>query len=382
MSKTRIINGRIFSVEGVFVEKDLYMAGERLCERGDFLKTEGETHIVDAAGAYVIPGLTDIHFHGCMGSDCCDATPAALRVMARYELSQGITGITPATMTMPGDVLRRIAVAAKEYAALAPADAADLLGLYMEGPFINPLKKGAQNAADILPPDTGLLHELQSLSGHLFRTAAVAPEMPGALDFIRENAADIRITLAHTAADYDTASQALQSGASQLTHLFNAMPGLMHRAPGPIAAAADTDHTMVELICDGIHVHPAMVRLALRLFTDSRVIFISDSMRACGLQDGTYDLGGQTVHVQGSLATLADGTLAGSVTNLMQCMKKAVLDMGIPLESAVKCAAVNPVRSIGLTADHGSLEPGKYANIVLLDQDLQVKQIFHRGRQM
>ena len=161
--------------------------------------------------------------------------------------------------------------------------------------------------------------------------------------------------------------------------MFNAMPPLTHRAPGPIGAAADDDHCMAELICDGIHVHPAVVRTAFKLFGDDRIILISDSMRATGMEDGEYDLGGQKVIVRGNLATLEDGTIAGSATNLMDCVRIAVKNMEIPLASAVKCAAVNPARAIGTIDNYGTLDAGKFANIVLLDKDLAIKQIFRHG---
>ena len=227
-----------------------------------------------------------------------------------------------------------------------------------------------------------MLQRLQKACNGKIRTAVVAPETEGAMEFIEQNSRNINISLAHTTADYDTCMEAFSHGASQLTHMYNAMPPLNHRAPGPIGAGADTDTCMAEIICDGVHIHPAAVRAAFRLFGDDRIIFISDSMRAAGMSDGTYDLGGQEVTVKGSLATLSDGTIAGSVTNLMDCMKNAVLNMKIPLASAVKCAAVNPVKAVGLWEDYGSLTPGKYANIVLLNENLDTDRIIHRGMEI
>ena len=250
----------------------------------------------------------------------------------------------------------------------------------MEGTFISANKKGAQNGNYIHGADTKMLQRLQEISGNKVRTVVVAPETEGALEFIRENSGKVRISLAHTTADYETSQKALSLGASQLTHMFNAMPPLSHRAPGPIGAAADDPHCMVELICDGVHIHPAAVRTAFKIFGDSRIILISDSMRAAGMADGTYDLGGQAVTVKRNLAVLEDGTLAGSVTNLMDCLRTAVKSMGIPLGSAVKCAAVNPTRAIGAFQDYGTLSPGKYANIVILNGSLGTEAIFHRGK--
>ena len=375
-AKLKIINGQVFGEQGTFMAAEVYACNERIVTKEAYDAADGPENIVDAAGDYVIPGLTDIHFHGCMGSDCCDGTAEAFHTIARYELSQGVTSITPATMTMSEETLAKICEAARDFSC---PDGADFCGLYMEGPFISIAKKGAQNERYIHPADTPMLQRLQDICGGKIRTAVIAPETEGAMEFIRENSGSINISLAHTTADYDTCMEAFLNGASQLTHTYNAMPPFTHRAPGPIGAAADTDGCMAELICDGVHIHPAVVRATFKLFGDDRIILISDSMRAAGMEDGTYDLGGQEVTVKGSLATLSDGTIAGSVTNLMDCMRTAVKAMGIPLASAVKCAAVNPVKAIGLTKDYGSLTPGRYANIVLLKENLDLDKVIHRG---
>ncbi len=374
--KHRITHGQAFQKEGLFLPGDIYICNDRIVSEEEYSSCSGEETVTDAEGCIVIPGLTDIHFHGCMGSDCCDGSEEAFRRIAEYELRQGVTSITPATMTMPEETLAQICQTVKGFSF---AGGADLCGLYMEGPFISTAKKGAQNESYIHIADTEMLKRLQELSGNKVRTVVVAPETEGAMEFIRQNSGSIRISIAHTTADYETAKKALSLGASQLTHMFNAMPPLSHRAPGPIGAAADDGDCMVELICDGVHVHPSAVRTAFKIFGDSRIILISDSMRAAGMADGDYDLGGQAVTVKGNLAVLEDGTLAGSVTNLMDCLRTAVKSMGIPLASAVKCAAVNPARAVGIIKDYGTLEPGKYANIVILDKALEIRAIFHKG---
>ncbi|EOS36925.1 N-acetylglucosamine-6-phosphate deacetylase [Lachnospiraceae bacterium A4] len=383
MAFRKIINGLVFHEDGSFTPDTVYICGEKIVSQEVYEKecssASGNEIVTDAAGNYVIPGLTDIHFHGCMGSDCCDGTVEAFQTIARYELSQGITSITPATMTMSEEVLSEICRAAKTYRDTADENAADFCGLYMEGPFINAAKKGAQNEKYITPADTAMLNRLQDLSDNMLRTVAIAPETAGAMDFIRENSSRVNISIAHTAADYDTAKEAIACGASQLTHTYNAMPPFSHRAPGPIGAAADDEHCRAELICDGIHIHPAVVRTTFKMFGDDRIIFISDSMRAAGLADGQYDLGGQNVTVKGNLAVLEDGTIAGSVTNLMDCVRTAVHDMGIPFASAVKCAAVNPAKAVGIYDAYGSLTPGKFANIVILDKNLDIKTVLHHG---
>lgn len=370
------MNGFVFQEEGAFEAASVFLCDDRIVSEETYLSTEGEETSTDAKGCYIIPGLTDIHFHGCMGSDCCDGTPEAFRTIAEYELRQGVTSITPATLTVSEETLTKICHTAKDFFC---AGGADFCGLYMEGPFISPGKKGAQNEKYICPADTEMLRRLQEASGGMIRTVTIAPETEGALDFIQANRDHINISLAHTTADYDTAMEALSCGASQLTHMYNAMMPFSHRAPGPIGAAADSPHCMVELICDGVHIHPAVVRTTFKIFGDDRIILISDSLRAAGLTDGQYELGGQTVTVKGNLAILQDGTIAGSISNLMDCVRTAVLKMEIPLASAIKCAAVNPAKAVGIYQDYGSLAPGKYGNIVLLDENLNLKMVFHRS---
>ena len=354
--KHKIINGLVFQEEGRFQPASVYLCDDRIVSEETYLSTEGDETLTDAEGNYIIPGLTDIHFHGCIGSDCCDGTVEALRTIAEYELRQGVTSITPATMTMSEETLTKICQAVKEFSC---DNGADLCGLYMEGPFISSGKKGAQNEKYICAADTEMLQRLQQASGGMIRTVTIAPEVDGALDFIRANKDSINISLAHTTADYDMAMEAFSCGASLLTHMYNAMMPFSHRAPGPIGAATDSEHCMVELICDGVHIHPAAVRTSFKIFGDDRIILISDSLRAAGLTDGQYELGGQTVNVKGNLAVLEDGTIAGSVSNLMNCVRTAVNHMGIPLASAIKCATVNPAKAVGIDQDYGSLAPGK-----------------------
>ena len=214
----------------------------------------------------------------------------------------------------------------------------------------------------------------------LIKLVDVAPEEPGNLDFIRECHNEVRISIAHTCTDYDTAKAAFAAGASHMTHLYNAMPGITHREPGPIIAALE-DGAEVELITDNVHIHPAMVRFTFNTFGANRVILIADSMMACGLPDGQYSLGGQAVTVRGPRATLTEqpGTIAGSATCLFDCMKRAVLDMGVPLESAVRAATLNPARSIGIDADYGSLDAGRYGNVVLVDDKLDIVKVIRHG---
>lgn len=389
-----IKNASVFTENNCFEEKDIYIEGSRIqavLHRGkepeEIWKAENpkEPEIVDAAGCYAIPGLVDIHFHGCNGSDLCDHSVEALAQMASYEAAAGVTAMVPAAMTVEKEQLFQICEAAAEFAELqkeGKLGGARLCGLNLEGPFISEKRKGAQNPTNILPPQQELFDELQRRSRGLIKMVDLAPEKEGAMEFIAGNKGRVKLSLAHTDADYDTAMRAFKMGADHVTHLYNAMPPYHHRFPGVIGAAADCG-AEAELICDGIHVHPAVVRNTLKLFGEDKVIFISDSMRAAGLSDGCYTLGGQEVEVRGRLALLKDGTIAGSVTNLMEGMLKAVLKMQIPLEAAVLCASVNPAKSVGIFDDYGSLTPGKSADVVLLEKEgLQVRKVILRGERL
>ena len=366
-----IKNGLIFTEEGQFENGELYIEGDKIAENaaGD---------VLDANGFYVIPGLTDIHFHGCVGYDFCDGTKESIFKMAEYQLENGITTICPASMTFSEEQLTEIFANAASYAS---ESGATLVGINMEGPFISMEKKGAQNGAYIHKPDADMFFRLQDAANGLVKLVDIAPEVDGAMECIEQIKDKVRVSLAHTNADFDVADEAFKKGAKHVTHLYNAMPAYSHRAPGVIGAACDNEFVTVELICDGVHSHPATVRTTFKMFGDDRIILISDSMMACGLLDGQYTLGGQAVTVKGNLATLTElGNIAGSVTNLMNCMRKAVKEMQIPLESAVKCATMNPTKAIGIYDKYGSLTPGKYADVVLLDKELEIRYIIKLGK--
>lgn len=368
----RITGGSVFDLERGFVAREL-------CTDGGYIAPQsGDSRVLDATDCYVIPGLVDLHFHGCRGEDFSDATPDGLQVMADYELSRGVTYICPAGMTLGEDQLMRICRNAAEHRKHA-AHGAELVGIHLEGPFLSEAKKGAQNGAYLHAPDAAMLHRLQEAAGGLVKLVTLAPELPGSLEFIHA-AEGITVSIGHTTADYETACMALDAGARHVTHLYNAMPPFTHRAPGVIGAAFDRPDTRVELICDGVHIHPSVVRATFRLFGAERVILISDSLRAAGMPDGQYTLGGQDIIVKGNRGTLMDGvTLAGSVTDLMGCLRQAV-QFGIPVADAVRAASYNPAQVLGILDRAGSLEGGKEASLVLLNrEDLSVRAILFRG---
>ena len=245
-------NLKVYQPDGSFRTGSLTISGDRISA------AEPTAEAVDMGGLYAVPGLVDLHFHGCVGYDFCDGTHEAISAIARYQAQNGVAAICPATMTYPEDKLSVIAEAAASYR--TESRNAALVGINMEGPFISEAKKGAQNAAYLHAPDADMFRRLQKKANGLFKLCDLAPELPGAMETIEALAGEVRLSIAHTEADYDTACEAFRRGARQVTHLYNAMPPLSHRAPGVIGAAADNDEVAVELIADGVHIHPAVVR--------------------------------------------------------------------------------------------------------------------------
>ena len=329
---------------------------------------------IDLAGQYVIPGLVDVHTHGNSGADFSDGDYDGLIRMARYLAANGVTSFAPASMTLPYDVLGAAYKTAVRLKQEQPSGCARLMGIQMEGPFFSEKKKGAQNAAYLKLPDFAAFKELYDISEGLLRIADVAAELPGAVEFTRQAAKLCTVSIAHTDCTYDEAAAVFDAGASHLTHLYNAMPGIHHRQPGPIGAASEREGVAAELICDGHHVQPSAVRMAFRLFP-GRICLISDALRCCGMPDGQYTLGGQDVWLQNGAAHLADSTLAGSATNLYDCMRKAV-EFGIPKEQAILSATLLPAREIGRENEIGSIAVGKLADFVVCDENLNRKKVY------
>ena len=346
-----IKRGKVFQEDGNFLEQTLYVNDHRLVDKAEY-QDDGE--VIDAEGLLVLPGLVDIHSHGAAGEDFSDGNPEGLKKILQYEKRCGITSYCPTSMTFPKERLRQIFASIK---GAQTEDGATVVGINMEGPFLDPAKKGAHVEKWIAAPDVAFVRELNQDADGLVRLVTLAPNMDGAEEFIKEMHEEVCISLGHTAADYNCASRAMKLGAHHVTHLYNAMQPFGHRAPGLIGAAMDDPECMVEMICDGYHIHPSAIRAAFRLFGPERVILISDSMRATGMENGTYELGGQEVTVKDRKAVLKDGTLAGSATNLYGCMCKAV-EFGIPLEQAIMAATANPARSIGIFDCVGSIRIG------------------------
>ena len=363
-----IKSGKVFQEDGSFLEQTLYVNAHRLVDKAEY-QDDGE--IIDAEGLLVLPGLVDIHSHGAAGEDFSDGNPEGLKKILRYERSCGITSYCPTSMTFPKERLRQIFASIK---GAQTEEGAKVVGINLEGPFLDPAKKGAHVEKWIAAPDVAFVRELNQDVDGLVRLVTLAPNMDGAEEFIKEMHEEVCISLGHTAADYDCASRAMKLGAHHVTHLYNAMQPFGHRAPGLIGAAMDDPECMVEMICDGYHIHPSAIRAAFRMFGPERVILISDSMRATGMENGTYELGGQEVTVKDRKAVLKDGTLAGSATNLYGCMCKAV-EFGIPLEQAIMAATANPARSIGIFDRVGSIRIGKQADLLLVSENFELKRV-------
>lgn len=333
--------------------------------------------IIDARGLYVAPGFIDVHVHGSAGHDTMDATPAAIHGMARFFAQHGVTSYYPTTMSAPAaDIARAIANVATT---LQPANGAQHLGVHVEGPFLNRAYPGAQPASTLRDPDP-TEYEAWFASG-IVRLITAASEIPGGLDLIRAGVQrGIEFALGHTGASYEDVIAAADAGARQATHTFNAMLGLHHRSPGTLGGVLTDDRIYAQLIGDGIHVHPAMVKLLVRAKGAHRTILITDAMRATGLSDGTYGLGDQPVTVTNGIARTADGALAGSTATLDQVVRNVVQFAGVSLAESIHMATATPAEAMGLTGRKGVLAVGADADLILLDKNLQVSQTIIAGR--
>lgn len=399
----KISNIDAFLEDNELHKVDVYLQGEKIvkicemneeCAHGEMNKecTCGEANEKSAYseeeniteitgdGMILLPGFIDTHFHGAMGADFSDGTEDALEKILSYEIQHGITSVCPATMTLPNEELHHICKLTKEYQEKnrQNREVAELLGIYMEGPFFSKEKCGAQRIDCLQLPNIELLKELQEASGNLIKVCALAPELEGAFSFIEEAKRlyqdDLKISLGHTTADAGTVKKALDIGAERLTHFYNAM--LHYEEIGRLMAGLNSGYA--ELICDGVHNSKARVQGAFEMFGEDRVILISDSMRAVGLPDGTYTLGGQEVEVLGRDAFLKNKTRAGSVCNLLDCFRTAIA-LGVSFREAVKAVTVNPAKALGVQDRLGIIKLGHQADLLILNQQLQLQLVIKKG---
>jgi len=337
---------------------------------------------IDLQGATVIPGLIEVHSHGNSSYDFSDGNYEGLVEMAKYYLSCGVTSFAPASMTLPYDVLEKAFATAKKIAAEKPEGCSVLRGIQMEGPYFSYKKRGAQNADYLKEPDFEGFKKLYDGCGGLIRIADVAPELPGAVEFVTQAKDLCTVSIAHTDCTYDQAKAAIDAGATHLTHLYNAMPGIHHRNPGVIPAAVENPNVRAEIICDGMHIHPASVRLAFSMFTGKNMILVSDSGRCAGQGEGyRFDLGGQFATVIGGVAKLDDGTIACSAANLWTCLTNTI-SWGVREEDAIRAATYNPACAIGAADVVGSIETGKQADFLICAPGYASKRVFLAGKEI
>lgn len=371
-----LINARYLNDNFELVTGDLKIDNGKILEIGEKLSYLQSDMVIDCEGFTIIPGFVDVHIHGCNGADTCDGTREALDTMARFLLQHGVTSFCPTTMTVDAPIIEQALLAAKDCHEHPLEDGARVVGVNMEGPFIAAERKGAQLESAILQPDFEQFKKWFELSGGIVKLIDIAPEQPGGEEFVKLAKELCAVSIAHTTANYDTAMHSFDLGITHATHLFNAMSGLHHRDPGVVGAVFDDHRVLAEIICDGFHIHPAVLRTAFARLGD-RALVISDSLRASGLPENEwYELGGQQVLVKDGKAMLPDGTIAGSISNLYEEVRN-LIHFGIPFEQAVKAASYTPAKSIGLEHEIGSIAVGKRADLVVLDEHLDIVGVYH-----
>ena len=349
---------------------------------GEILPENVPADAIDLNGATVIPGLVEVHSHGNSGADFSDGDYEGLKAMAKYYAECGATSFAPASMTLPYDVLSKAFATAKQLKEEAPEGYSRIMGIQMEGPYFSYAKRGAQNPDYLKEPDFEGFKKLYDDCGGLVRIVDIAPELPGAAEFVAKAKDLCTVSIAHTDSDYDHAKAAVDAGVTHLTHLYNAMPGIHHRNPGVIPACVENEKVQAEIICDGYHIHPASVRLAFKMFKD-RMVLVSDSGRCAGQPEGyQFDLGGQMAEIRGGVAKLVGSeTIACSASNMWACLQN-VLAWGISEEEAIRAASYNPAKALGVQDQIGSIESGKLADFVITNADYSEKRVFIGGKEI
>ncbi len=384
--KTLITGARLLTPE-IFPAKGwLLIAGGKIEDYGSGLppekycqESELKNKQIDLAGDYLGPGLIDIHIHGAKGYDVMDGSFKALAAISDYKLRQGVTGYLATPLTADNEKLHRVLDNIKDYREKNPDT--NLLGVHLEGPFINREKAGAQNPAHIKSYSPELFSCWQSKLKDLLKIVTLAPEIEGAfslLKILKEQ--EIIAAAGHSKADYQTMQQAFSSGINHASHLFNGMLGLHHREPGTVGACLDNDKISVELIADGIHLHPAILRLVRRVKPLEQIILITDAMRAAGMEDGQYELGGLKVQIKEGEARLKESKqLAGSTISMLEAVKRFYQETDLNLQQAWQLASTNPARKLDLLETTGEIAAGKRADLVAFSADWHVRGVWQAG---
>lgn len=366
--------GKVF-IGTKFEKTDIRTEDGKITQIGAGLSEKAGEEVVELGENLLIPGFIDLHTHGCMGYDFSTADRDEIDKMCAFYFSRGITSVAGTTMTMGYEDYKKAAATIGEY--MESVEDHNLIGINMEGPFLSVEKKGAHDPQYIIDASQEKMDELNDLAKGHFLIVDVAPECPGAIDFIEKNSKDYVISVAHTAADYEKAMEAFRAGATEVTHLFNAMNGLGHRDPG-VPGAAFASGANVEMICDGIHIHPTVMKMVYKMMGDHLMV-ISDSMSAAGLQDGEYVLGGLPVFVKEGKATLKDGTIAGSTTDMLKEMGVWMDQCGLSMEEILPCMTIHQARAVHMEDRIGSIESGKAADLVIISPDREIKAVYKNG---
>lgn len=378
MSLTYVINGKIVLPDSIVTDKHLVFDSESGKIIGLCCELPKGANIIDAGGNYVAPGLVDIHIHGYLGEDTTDAKPEGIKTMAYGIIKNGVTSFLPTTITASMDTTISTLNAVRSVKEESRYwDGAEILGVNAEGPFLNPTRKGAHEEAYILKPDADFIIENEDI----ISIVTIAPEMDEGHECIKRIAKESRvlISMGHTDASFDEAMAAVKDGVRHATHLFNAMSPLAHRNPGVVGAALKSDNVSVEVIADTFHINPGLYSMVAKLKGD-KMILITDCVRAGGMPDGEYDLGGQTLYLKGIECRLADGTIAGSVLRLNRAVKNVLAYTDLPIYEVFKMASLNPSAAIGKETLIGSLEAGKDADIIIADDDINILKVIKKGR--
>ncbi|MFI1257059.1 N-acetylglucosamine-6-phosphate deacetylase [Streptomyces netropsis] len=374
VERTVLTGARVVLPTGVAHDGRVTVEGRRIVD-----DTAREEPSLDLSGHWIVPGFVDVHVHGGGGASfSAGSAEEALTAIGTHR-AHGTTTMVASTVTGDLDDLARQAAVLAEL-----TEQGDLAGIHFEGPFISPHRCGAHQPGLLRDPDPADVRKLIDAAHGAARMMTLAPELPGGLDSVRMLAdSGVIAAVGHTDSTYEATLEAIDAGATVATHLFNAMPGLLHRAPGPIAALLEDERVTVELINDGTHLHPAVLELAFARAGADRVAFITDAMGAAGMTDGMFPLGPMRVEVKGGVARIADGptagSIAGSTLTLDTAFKRAVTVDGLPVEDAVRALSVNPARLLGVADRVGSLEPGKDADLVVLNDSYDLVGVMRKG---